>query len=78
LVGAQNRKGDPNLKKVIAFRLYEKGVFSIGRAAEWAGLSIEAFKESLYRQGIPRSSSDLKETEAMARKSLEVSRRPVP
>jgi predicted HTH domain antitoxin len=65
----------PDLKKEIAFGLYEKGVFSIGRATEWAGLSIEAFKESLYRRGISRPSSDLEETEAMARRSLEVSGR---
>ncbi len=65
----------PDLKEEIACRLYEKGIFSIGRATEWAGLSIEAFKESLYRRGIPRSSSNLEETEAMARRSLEVARR---
>ena len=66
-----------NLNQEIAFLLYEKGIFSIGRATEWAGLSIETFKESLYRRGIPRSSSDLEETEAMARRSLEVFRRAV-
>jgi predicted HTH domain antitoxin len=65
----------PDLKEEIACRLYEKGVFSIGRATEWAGLSIEAFKESLYRRGIARASSDLEEVEAMARRSLEVARR---
>jgi len=65
----------PDLKREIAFRLYEKGVFSIGRATEWAGLSIEAFKENLFRLGIRRPSSDLEETEAMVRRSLEVSRR---
>ena len=65
----------PDLKEGIACRLYEKGVFSIGRATEWAGLSIEAFKESLYRRGIPRSSSNLDEVEAMACRSLEVSQR---
>ena len=65
----------PDLKEEIALRLYEKGVFSIGRATEWAGLSIEAFKESLYRRGIPRSTSNLDETEAMARRSLKLSRR---
>jgi predicted HTH domain antitoxin len=61
-----------DLKEEIACRLYEKGVFSIGRATEWAGLSIEAFKESLHRRDIPSSSSSLEEVEAMARRSLEI------
>jgi predicted HTH domain antitoxin len=65
----------PDLKVQIACRLYERGAVSIGRAAEWAGLSIEDLKESLYRKGIARPSTDLEETEAMARRSLEVARR---
>lgn len=64
-----------DLREEIACKLYEKDVFSLGRAAEWAGLSIEEIKESLYRKGIDRHSSDLAETEAMARKSLEVAGR---
>ena len=66
----------PDLKIEIACTLYEKGAFSIGRAAEWAGLSIEALKESLHRKGIARPSSNLDEVEAMARRSLELSGRP--
>ncbi len=65
----------PDLKVQIACRLYERGAVSIGRAAEWAGLSIEDLKESLYQKGIARPSTDLEETEAMARRSLEVARR---
>lgn len=65
----------PDLKVEIACRLYEKGVFSIGRAAEWSGLSIEDLKESLYRKGIARPSADLEEIEAMARKSLKAAGR---
>ena len=65
----------PDLREEIACRLYEKDVFSLGRAAEWAGLSIEELKESLYRKGIARHTSDPAEVEAMARKSLEVARR---
>lgn len=65
----------PDLRKEIAFRLYEKGVFSIGRATEWSGLSIETFKESLYHRGIPRPISDLEEIEAMAHRSLKASGR---
>jgi predicted HTH domain antitoxin len=66
----------PDLKVEIACALYERGAFSIGRAAEWAGLSIESLKESLFRHGIGRPSSNLEEIEAMARKSLAVAGRP--
>jgi predicted HTH domain antitoxin len=62
-------------KEQTACRLYEKGAVSIGRAAEWAGLSIENFKEILHHRGITRPSSDLEETEALARRSLEASQR---
>ena len=65
----------PDLKIEIACALYEKGVFSIGRAAEWTGLSIEALKESLHHKGITRPSSNLEEVEEMARRSLEISGR---
>jgi predicted HTH domain antitoxin len=65
----------PDLREEIACKLYEKGVFSIGRASEWAGLSIESFKESLHERGILRQAPDLEELEAMARKSLEMARR---
>ncbi|HWN44337.1 MAG TPA: UPF0175 family protein [Thermoanaerobaculia bacterium] len=60
----------PDVREVVACRLYEKGVFSLGRAAEWSGLSIEEIKESLYRQGIPRESSETpEEIEAAARRT---------
>lgn len=65
----------PDLREEIACKLYQKEVFSIGRAAEWAGLSIEELKESLHRRGITRHIPDLAETEAMALKSLEAARR---
>ena len=65
----------PDLRGEIACKLYEKEVFSLGRAAEWAGLSIEELKESLHRKGISRHAPDLAEIESMARKSLEVARR---
>jgi predicted HTH domain antitoxin len=65
----------PDLKEEIACKLYEKGIFSLGRASEWAGLSIEAFKESLHHRGILRQAPDPEEMEAMARKSLEMARR---
>jgi predicted HTH domain antitoxin len=61
----------PDLREAVACGLYEKGLFSLGRAAEWSGLSIEEIKESLHRRGIARqSSADLAELEEMARISL--------
>jgi predicted HTH domain antitoxin len=67
----------PDLRETVACKLYEKGLFSLGRAAEWSGLSIEEIKESLHRRGIVRqSSADLSEIQAMAKASLEAARRP--
>lgn len=66
----------PDIREAVACRLYEKEVFSLGRAAEWSGLSIEEMKESLYRRGIVRqSSADISEIEEMARRSLEAAGR---
>lgn len=60
----------PDIREAVACRLYEKGVFSLGRAAEWSGLSIEEMKESLHRQGIRRESTEsLEEIEAAARRT---------
>jgi predicted HTH domain antitoxin len=61
----------PELREAVACKLYEKGVLSIGRTAELAGLSIEDIKEALHRRGISRESNDsLEEMEEMARLSL--------
>lgn len=61
----------PDLREVVACRLYEKGVLSLGRTAEWSGLSIEALKEGLHQRGISRHAPEsLAETEAMARAAL--------
>lgn len=61
----------PDIREALACRLYEKGVFSLGRAAEWSGFSIEDMKESLYRAGISREAPEsLAELEAMARRAL--------
>ena len=60
----------------VACGLYEKGVLSIGRTAELAGLSIEDLKEALHRRGIRRESSEsLEEMEEMARVSLRMAGR---
>jgi predicted HTH domain antitoxin len=56
-----------DLRETVACRLYETGVFSLGRAAEWTGLSIEDIKERLYQRGISREAPETaEETEAMA------------
>ena len=61
----------PDLREAVACRLYEKGVFSLGRAAAWSGLSIEAMKESLHRAGISREAPEgPAELEVMARRAL--------
>jgi predicted HTH domain antitoxin len=61
----------PDLREAVACKLYEKGVFSLGRAAEWAGISIDAIKEALHRRGISRQAPEgPAETEAMARAAL--------
>jgi predicted HTH domain antitoxin len=61
----------PDLRETVACRLYEKGIFSLGRTAEWSGLSIEELKESLHRRGISRQAPEsVEETEAMARAAL--------
>ncbi|MEA2559375.1 MAG: hypothetical protein QOH06_879 [Acidobacteriota bacterium] len=66
----------PDIREAVACRLYEKEVFSLGRAAEWSGLSIEEMKESLFQRGIVRqSSADISEIEEMARRSLEAAGR---
>jgi len=61
----------PDLREVVACRLYDKGIFSLGRAAEWSGLSIDDLKELLDRRGIPRQAPEtVEETEALARAAL--------
>jgi Arc/MetJ-type ribon-helix-helix transcriptional regulator len=31
----------PDIRKAVACRLYARGVYSLGKAAEWSGLNIE-------------------------------------
>lgn len=67
-----------DLRETVACRLYEKGFFSLGRAAEWSGLGIEAIKEALHRRGIERQTeTDPDRLEAMAREALRVAGRVV-
>lgn len=61
----------PDLREAVACTLYAQGVFSLGKAAEWSGLSIEILKEALHRRGVTRQAPEsLAETEAMARRAL--------
>jgi len=67
----------PDLREAMACKLYEKGLVSLGRAAEWSGVSIEEMKDSLHRRGIVRqSSASLSEIEAMAKSSGDAAGRP--
>jgi predicted HTH domain antitoxin len=66
----------PDLREAIACKLYEEDKVSLGRAAAWAGLTIESMKASLSRRGVFRQAPESPaETEAMARKALEAAGR---
>ena len=66
----------PDLREAVACRLYQKGILSLGRTAEWSGLSIEEVKESLHQRGISRQAPEsVEETEAMARAALKAAGR---
>ncbi len=66
----------PDLREAVACKLYEKGVLSIGRTAELAGISIETLKEAFHRRGINRESNErLEEMEEMAELSLRMAGR---
>lgn len=61
----------PDLREIVACRLFERGVFSLGRAAAWAGRSIEEIKEALKSLEISREAPEsLAETEEMARTAI--------
>jgi predicted HTH domain antitoxin len=61
----------PDLREAIACKLYEEDKISLGRAAAWAGLTIESLKAALDRRGVVRQApEDPAETEAMARRAL--------
>ena len=69
----------PDLRETIACKLYEKGVFSLGRAAEWSGVSIEDMKLALHRRGIGRQApEESTDTAAMARATLNTAGRTTP
>lgn len=66
----------PDLREAVACKLYEKGVFSIGRTAEFAGISIEDVKEALHRRGISRESNEsFEKIKEMAKASIQMAGR---
>jgi predicted HTH domain antitoxin len=66
----------PDLREAMACKLYEENKVSLGRAAAWAGLTIESMKASLARKGVLREATESPaETEAMARQALEAAGR---
>jgi predicted HTH domain antitoxin len=66
----------PDLREAMGCKLYEKGVLSIVRTAEFAGISIEDLKEALHRRGVTRESDEsLEEMEEAARLSLRMAGR---
>lgn len=68
----------PELRIAAACNLYERGIFSLGKAAEWCGLTIENMKETLYRRAIMRTAPEsLNEIETMARRTLHAASHPV-
>lgn len=48
----------PELRVAVARRLYAKGRSSLGKAAEWSGVTIENLKEELHERGIERRTED--------------------
>lgn len=69
----------PDLREAVACRLYARGVYSLGKAAEWSGLSVEQIKVALHRRQIERTAPETpEEVEAMARAALRTSGRKQP
>ncbi|MCP4659433.1 MAG: hypothetical protein GY856_28835 [bacterium] len=67
-----------DLREAVGCRLYENGVFSLGRAAEWTGLTMESFKEALHSRRISRHTEDDPERiAAMAQQALKAAGRSI-
>jgi predicted HTH domain antitoxin len=66
----------PDLREAVACQRYVRGEFSLGRAAEWSGLTIEEMKDALHRWGVARTADDTPaEVLAMATKTLAAAER---
>lgn len=68
----------PDLREAVACKMYERGDWSLGRAAEWANLNIEEMKLALHHRGIARIGDEsVGELEKMARASIKAAGRDV-
>lgn len=66
----------PDLREAVACKMYERGDWSFGRAAEWADLNIEEMKLALHRRGIERSGDEtIAELEEMAHTAIKAAGR---
>ena len=45
--------GEKELKILLAIKLFEEGIVSLGKASEIAGYTVKAFSELLLSKGIP-------------------------
>jgi predicted HTH domain antitoxin len=64
----------PDVQEAVACRLYERGVYSLGKAAEWSSLDVEQIKLALHRREIEHTAPETpEEVEAMARAALRTS-----
>ncbi len=67
----------PDLREAVACQRYARGEFSLGRAAEWSGLTIEEMKDALHRRNVTRISGDAPaDVLAAAAKTLAAAGRP--
>ncbi|MFM7175159.1 MAG: hypothetical protein ACKO4U_19210, partial [Caldilinea sp.] len=64
----------PDLRVAVSCQLYARGVYSLGKAAEWSSLDVEQIKLALHRREIERTAPETpEEVEAMARAALRTS-----
>jgi len=69
----------PDLREAMACTMYARGEISLGRAAEWGGLNIEALKIALHRRGVLRHADDAPaEIRTMAEAALRAAGRKIP
>ncbi len=69
----------PDLREAMACTMYARGEISLGRAAEWSGLNIEALKDALHRRGIVRTADETAaEIRGLAESALHAAGRQIP
>lgn len=66
----------PDVRQASACQLYQRGVVSLGKAAELAGLDVVSFKRVLAQHGVTRTAPEsLDETLEMAHNAVKMSGR---